>query len=121
MVATAPIRMERREQAEAAFSRLAAISPEKIAGFLDQRLAAQLALTDAQRFRISAINREHADQLHTIAASDDSVRAKGRAMKKQNEAHETALKEVLSTDQFTKFLTMKEEMRDALKDIRSGK
>jgi len=121
MAATTPIRMERREKAEAAFTRLAKLTPEQIAGFLDTRMAAQLTLTNEQRPRISTLNLEHARQLHAIVASDDSVRAKGRAMKKQNEAQEAALKEVLTTEQFTLFLKMKEEMRDSLKDFRTGK
>ena len=121
MAATAPIRMERREKAEAAFARLAELTPEQIAGFLDNRMAAQLTLTNEQRPRISTLNLEHARRLHAIVASDDSVRAKGRAMKKQNETQEAALKEVLTAEQFTLFVKMKEEMRDSLKDFRSGK
>ena len=121
MAATAPIRMERREKAEAAFTRLAELTPDQIAGFLDTRMAAQLTLTNEQRPRISTLNLEHARRLHAIVTSDDSVRSKGRAMKKQNEAQEAALKEVLTAEQFTLFLKMKEEMRDSLKDARAGK
>ena len=47
MIATAPIRMARREKAEEAFDRIAALTPEQIAGFFDNRMAASLALTDA--------------------------------------------------------------------------
>lgn len=121
MAATAPIRIKRREKAEAAFARLAELKPEQIAGFLDQRMSDRLTLTDEQRPRVSALNLEHALRLHAIMSSDDSVRAKGRAMKKQNDAHEAALKEVLTTEQFTRFLSLKEDMRDSLKDFRSGK
>jgi hypothetical protein len=115
-VATAPIRMARREKAEAAFDKIADLTPEQIAGFLDNRMAAQLALTDEQRPRVGVINLAHARKLRAIAASDDGVRAKGRAMSKQNDAHEAALKEILAADQFTRFLAMREAMRDALKD-----
>ncbi len=115
-VVTAPIRIARREKAEEAFDRIADLTPEQIAGFLDNRMAAQLALTDEQKPRVSELNLAHARKLRTIAASDDGVRARGRAVGKLNEAHEAALKEVLTADQFTKFLAMKEEMRDALKD-----
>lgn len=121
MVATAPLRMERREKAEAAFARLAEVPPEKIAGFLDSRMDAQLTLTDEQRPRVSTLNLDHARHLHAIATSADSVRTKGRAMKKLNEAHEAALKELLTAEQFTRFSAMQEEMRDALKDVRAGK
>ena len=121
MAATTPIRMERREKAEAAFARLAELKPEQIAGFLDNRMATQLTLTSEQRPRISALNLEHARRLRAIVSSDDSVRAKGRAMKKQNDVQEAVLKEVLTAAQFTHFLSMKEQMRDGLKDVRSDK
>jgi protein CpxP len=115
-VATAPIRVARREKAEAAFDRLAELTPEQIAGFLNNRMAASLALTDNQRPRIEGINLEHARKLRVIAGSDDGVRAKGRAVNKLNDAHEAALKEVLTAEQFTKFLELKEQLRDFLKD-----
>ena len=122
MVLTAPIRMERREQAAAAFDRLAELTPEQIAGFLDQRMAASLTLTDAQRPRVAEINLAHARKLHGIAASDDGVRGRERAMAKLNDAHGAALKEVFTAEQFTRFLAMQEEMRTALKDAgRPGK
>ena len=116
MIATAPIRIARREQAQAAFDRLADRTPEQIAAFLDERMAAKLSFTGDQAPRVSALNLEHARKLRAIAASDDGVRAKGRAMDRLNDAHEAALKAVLTAEQFATFLAMKEEMRDALKD-----
>src|SRR4051812_30322144 len=74
-VATAPIRIARREKAEAAFDRLAEMTPEQIAGFLDRRMTAALALTDEQRPTVGVINLDHARKLRAIAASDDGVRA----------------------------------------------
>ena len=122
MLVTAPIRIAHREQAEAAFDRLAALTPEQIAGFLDRRMTAQLALADEQQPHVAEINLAHARKLRAIAASDDGVRAKERAMAKQNDAHAAALKEVLTADQFSRFLAMQEEMRAALKDAaRAGK
>ena len=122
MVLTAPMRIAHREQAEAAFDRLAALTPEQIAGFLDRRMEDQLTLTDAQRPRVAEINLAHARKLHAIAASDDGVRAKERAMTKQNDAHAAALKDLLTAEQFSRFLAMQEEMRTALKDAgRTGK
>ena len=37
-------------------------------------------------------------------------------MKKENEAHEAALKEVLTPDQFSRFTAMQEELREALRN-----
>ncbi len=120
-VATAPARAERREQAESAFGRLAELSPDQIARFLDQRMAAQLTLNDNQQIRVDAINLDHAHELHAIATSTDSIRTKVRALRKQNDDHEAELKEVLTAEQFTRFLAMKEEMRDALKQLQAEK
>ena len=121
MAATTPVYPEQREKAETAFGRLATLTPEQITEFLDHRMFAKLALADEQEPRVSAINREHAIQLQSIAASNKSVHAKVRAMKKENDAHEAALKVVLTADQFTRFLALKDEMRDALKELRADK
>lgn len=115
-VATAPIRMERRERAEAAFDRIAERTPEQIAAFLDRRMGDALMLSDEQKPKVAAANLDHARKLRTIAASDDGVRAKGRAMKKENEAHEAALKAVLTPEQFTRFTAIQEELREALRN-----
>jgi len=117
--ATAPLRVERREQAEAAFKRLAALNPDQIATFLDHRMVAQLDLSDVERPRVAAINLDYAHRLREIAASPGSVRAKARALKRENDDHEDELKEVLTAAQFSQFLAMKEGMREALKEIRS--
>jgi hypothetical protein len=121
MAATTPMRAEQREKVETAFDRLATLTPEQIAEFLDHRMFAKLALADEQEPRVSAINREHAIQLHSIAASNESIRAKVRAMKEEKDAHEAALKDVLTADQFTRFLALKDEMREALNDLRADK
>ncbi|HEX7630849.1 MAG TPA: hypothetical protein VF388_01845 [Lacunisphaera sp.] len=115
-IATAPIRMAQREKAEQAFDRIADRTPEQIAAFLDQRLAEKLALTDEQKPKVAALDLDYARKLRATAASDDGVRAKGRAMKKENEAHEAALKEVLTPDQFSRFTAMQEELREALRN-----
>ena len=115
-IATAPIRIAQREKAEKAFDRIADRTPEQIAAFLDQRLADSLALTAEQKPQVAALDLDYARRLRATAASDDGVRAKGRAMKKENEAHEAALKAILTADQFTRFVAMQEELREALRN-----
>lgn len=115
-IATAPIRAARAEKAEQAFDRLADRPPEQIAAWLDQRMTTELALTAEQQPKVSAVNLAHARQLHAIAASDDGVRAKTRAMARENTAHEASLKPLLTPAQFTRYLALKEELRTALKE-----
>ena len=115
-VVTAPIRMERAEKAEAAFDRLAALKPGQIAAFLDTRMADKLERTPDQQPRVAALNLEYARQLQATAASVETVRSKARTIRKQDDLHEAGLKEVLTADQFARFLGMKEEMRSALRE-----
>ena len=119
MAATTPMRADQSEKADPAFGRLATLTPEQITEFLDHRMFAKLALADEQEPRVSAINREHAIQLQSIAASNERNRPKVRALKEENETYEASLKDVLSADQFTRFLALKDEMRDALRDLRA--
>ncbi|MBS0632224.1 MAG: hypothetical protein JSS11_09945 [Verrucomicrobia bacterium] len=120
-IATAPIRAARAEKAEQAFDRLADRTPEQIAAWLDQRMTTELGLTAEQQPKVSAINLAHARQLRAIAASDDGIRAKTRAMARQNTAHEAALKPVLTPDQYTRFLALKDQLRTALKESAAQK
>lgn len=106
----------RRQKAETAFDRLAARSPDQIAGFLDNHLSAKLGLTSAQLPRVYAIDLDYAIKVQAAAASNEGTLSKARTMEKANDAHTADLKEVLTADQFARFLTMKEELRTALKD-----
>ena len=116
-VATAPMRAAREEKAEAAFTKLAARSPEQLAGFMNDRMAQSLALTPDQKPAIEAINLNYARQMHATAASPDSVRTKAKALKQQDASKEAELKAVLTPDQFTHYQEMREEMRDNLKSM----
>lgn len=106
----------RRQKAETAFDRLAARSPDQIAAFLDNRLSAKLDLTSAQLPRVYAIDLDYAIKIQAAAASNEGPLSKTRTMKKAGDAHTADLQGVLTADQFARFLTMKEELRTALKD-----
>ena len=121
MAATTPMGAEQREKAATPFDRLATLTPEQIAEFIDHRMFAKLALTDEQEPRVSAIDLEHAIQLQSIAASNEKERLKVRAMKEENATYEASLKDVLTKEQFTRFLALKDEMRDALNNLRADK
>ena len=106
----------RRQKAETAFDRLAARSPDQIAGFLDNRLSAKLDLTSAQLPRVYAIDLDYAIKIQAAAASNEGPLSKTRTMKKAGDAHTADLQGVLTADQFAQFLTMKDELRAALKE-----
>lgn len=109
---TAPAREERREKAEAMFARLAAFTPEQIANFVDQRMDSKLALTATEDDAVKAIDLKYARQLHDTAASADAPRSKLRAIHDQDAAKESDLKAVLTPDQFSHYLELREQMKE---------
>jgi hypothetical protein len=106
----------RRHKAETAFDRLATRSPDQIAGFLNDHLSAKLDLTARQLPRVYAIDLDYAMKIQAAAASNESTVVKARTMEKANDAHTSDLKEVLTDDQFARFLAMKEKLRTAINE-----
>lgn len=117
-IATAPLRAERREKAEAAIDRLAQLPPETIAAGLTRRMTDALALTPSQQLQVEAINLKYARQLHDLATGPESVRQKARAMRTQRNAKTAEFKAILSSDQFSRFEAMKDELREAAEQAR---
>ncbi len=113
-VITAPARMERREKAENAFARLAEVPTERLAAFLDARLGEKLSVNAEQAPRLAAANLAHAKRLHELAAADDGVRAKARALRQANDLHEADLRAILTPEQFARYQEMKAQLREAL-------
>lgn len=107
----------RRKKPETAMQRLAARSSDQIAGFLNNRLSAKLDLTSAQLPRVYAVDLDYAMKIQAAAASNEDTATKTRTMDKANDAYAADLQEVLSADQFARFLAMKEELHA---DINSG-
>ena len=120
-IATAPLRAERDKRAEAAFERLARVSPEKMAAWLNQRMTAKLELTPDQQPKVGDINLKYARQLHALALSTDSVRMKVRALRRQNSAKVDELKNILTPGQFRDFEEMKEDLRQMAEEARQEK
>jgi hypothetical protein len=61
---------------------------------------------------VAAINRKYADQMEPIIKGSEGSLRKMRAARDVETAKEAELKQVLSPDQFQKFLASKEEMRE---------
>jgi len=108
----------RPQKTQTAFDRLATRTPDQIADFLNNRLSTKLGLTSAQLPRVYAIDLDYAMKIQAAAASTESTVSKARTMEKANDAYTSDLKEVLTADQIAQFLTMKEELRDALNESR---
>jgi hypothetical protein len=111
------VREARKEKADAAFAKLAALPPERVAGFMTDSMTEKLALTPAQQPAVAAINLKYARQMQITAASPDNVRDKARALKQQEAAKQEELKTVLIPDQLTHYLEMRDEMREKLKSL----
>jgi hypothetical protein len=65
---------------------------------------------------VYAIDLDYAIKIQAAAASNEGPLSKARTMEKAGDAHTADLKVVLTADQFARFLTMKNELRAALKE-----
>jgi len=76
----------------------------------------KLGLTDEQVSKIGALNLKYAEQMDPIIKGSEGPFMKARDVRNVEEQKEAELKGLLSADQFQKFQTMKEEMREKLMD-----
>ena len=89
----------------------------------DERASAQTAmmkekldLTPEQLPKIAALNLKYAQKMEPIIKGSSGTFMKMRQMKGVNEEKETELKEVLSPEQFQKYLASKDEMREQFEE-----
>jgi hypothetical protein len=76
----------------------------------------KLGLTDEQVSKIGALNLKYAEQMDPIIKGSEGPLMKARDVRNVEQQKEDELKTLLSPDQFQKFQTMKEEMREKLMD-----
>lgn len=119
-LATAPLRAQQEQKAEAAFRRLAALRPGAIAQFFDDRLDLALQLTPGERLRVHAIDLRYAGLLHDAAASPDSVRDKLARVRDLEADKDSDLRGVLTTAQYERYQGLKDQLRAALRAWATG-
>jgi hypothetical protein len=76
----------------------------------------KLALTADQTPKIAALNLKYAEKMDPIIKGSSGMFAKMRQMKEVNQEKEAELQQILSADQFQKYLASKEELREKLEE-----
>ena len=79
-------------------------------------MKSKLGLSPDQQVKISAINLKYAQQMQPILQSHEGPLMRMRQMRPISEAKEGELKQVLSADQFQKYLAEKEAMREEFEE-----
>jgi hypothetical protein len=91
-------------------------SPAERAAAQTMMMKSKLGLTDDQVSKIRALNLKYAEQMQPIIVGSEGPLMKMRDARNVEEQKEAELKGLLTPDQFQKFQTMKEEMREKLMD-----
>jgi hypothetical protein len=100
----------------AQMDRLKNTTPEERAGAQTEMMKSKLALTPEQTPKIAAINQKYAKEMDPVIKGSEGPLMKVRHMKQINTKKEAELKQVLSPDQFQKYLASKEEMREQFEE-----
>ncbi len=76
----------------------------------------ELTLADDQEKAVAEINLKYAKRVDEVFASSGSKKEKAKKMKEINDAKEADLKPVLTLEQFTLYVELKDEFIDKLKE-----
>lgn len=91
-------------------------NPEEKAKMMSDKMKTELTLTDDQYQKVQAINLDFATQSSALKKEGNDKAAWSEKMKPLKEEHARALKEVLTAEQFTKYETMKDDIKGKAKD-----
>ncbi|MGN6437081.1 MAG: hypothetical protein ACTHMM_11135 [Agriterribacter sp.] len=86
-------------------------NPEEKAKMMSDKMKTELTLTDEQYTKVQAINLDFATKASAIKQEGTDKAAWGEKMKPLKEEHAKALKGVLTPEQFTKYESIKDEMK----------
>ena len=90
-------------------------TPEEKAKMMSDKMKTGLALSDDQYQKVQTINLDFANKTSAVPKDGDKSAWMSK-MKECDEARSKSLKEVLTADQFTKYESMKKEMRGKMKE-----
>ncbi|HYG18651.1 MAG TPA: hypothetical protein VD816_06975, partial [Ohtaekwangia sp.] len=83
------------------------------------RLRQTLSLTDEQSARMQEADRKFMEKLKSLRKGTDGTSKPDRAtMRKLRTEHEAAVKSILTTEQFDKWILLREEMKNKRKQRR---
>jgi protein CpxP len=87
-----------------------------------ERLAAKLNLTEAQKAKVTTINEKYLGLAKDLKAEGQADKqARREEAKKLSEAHNQEMQQVLTEEQYTQYLTMKDNRVEKVKDKRKQK
>jgi len=110
--ATALLLLALSSPASAQLEKLKNTTPEERAKAQTAMMKTKLELTPEQTAKVAAINEKYAQKMEPILKGDDRPLMQMRKVKQITDAKEGELKQVLSPEQFDKYLASKEEMRE---------
>jgi hypothetical protein len=90
--------------------------PDERARLQTDLMKRKLDLNPAQTAQVGAINQKYAQQMQPILTGSEGPFMKMRQMREIGGAKEAELKQVLSPDQFQKYLAEREEMRQKFEE-----
>jgi hypothetical protein len=91
-------------------------TPDERANAQTALMKAKLDLTADQLPKITALNQKYAQKMEPIIKGSSGTFMKMIQMREVNEQKEAELKQVLSPEQFQKYLASKEEMREQFEE-----
>ncbi|MFT3748872.1 MAG: hypothetical protein QM768_11165 [Agriterribacter sp.] len=96
-------------------------TPEEKAKMMSDKMKTTLTLTDEQYQKVQAINLDFATKTKDIKKDGTDKNSWIEKVKPLEEERTTALKGVLTPEQFTKYESLKEEMKGKMKDKQKEK
>ncbi|AHJ96718.1 hypothetical protein Hsw_1123 [Hymenobacter swuensis DY53] len=100
------------------------MTPEQRADFLTQRLTKQLSLSAEQTPKVRAIALAQAQEMQNLRsryATADTRQGMGQELKSAQEKTDAQLKEVLTADQYTQYVQLRENRMDKHQNKRGSK
>lgn len=91
-------------------------TPEEKAKMISDKMKTELALTDEQYQKVQVINLDFATKSKDIKKEGTDKSAWAEKIKPLDEERTTALKGILTPEQFAKYESMKENMKSKMKD-----
>lgn len=91
-------------------------SPEERAKMMSDKMKTELTLTDEQYQKVQAINLDFSTKASAIKKEGGDKTSWMEKMKPLEDERTKSFKEVLTPDQFTKFESMKNDMKGKMKD-----
>jgi len=94
--------------------KLAGTTPQQRAGIQTMFLKSKLGLSAEQAQKLEAINLKYAQQMQPIIESSERPLMKMGELRRVQEAKDAEMQQLLSPEQYSKYLAAKEEMREHL-------